>query len=91
MTLYLFYNPKDQDDECKRIYAFADKAERELSDKITVKRPDIERERSLLTTFSVKVLPTILIIAPNGNEQSRFEGEGDSVEAALQKTFEDLR
>lgn len=38
--LCLFHDPSDQDAGCRRIYAFADQAERELSGKIEVRRPD---------------------------------------------------
>ena len=90
-TLYLFHDPKDQDEECRRIYKLADKAERELSNTITVRRPDIQRESALLNRYSVQVLPTILILSPDGKEKARFEGEGDSVASAVSNEFEKLK
>lgn len=90
-TLYLFHDPKDQDEECRRIYELADKAERELSDRLTVRRPDILRESALLNRYSVQVLPTILILSPDGKEKARFEGEGDSVASAVSNEFEKLK
>ena len=90
-TIYLFHNPKDQDDECRKIYAFADQAEKELYGSVIVRRPDIEREPALLDRYSVHVLPTILILSPDGKEQARFQGEGDTVAEALKKALEKLK
>ena len=91
LTFFLFHNPKDHDEECRKIYAFADRAEKELTNRVIVRRPDIDRERALLTQYSVRVLPTILIVSPLGIEQARFEGEGELVEAALQKAIENWK
>lgn len=89
--VYLFHDARDQDEGCRRIYAFADRAEKELSGEVVVRRPDVDRDTALLRRYSVKVLPTILIAGPGGKEEARFEGEGESVEAALNKALEGLK
>ena len=33
-VLYLFHDPRDQDEGCKAIYAFADSAEKDLKEKV---------------------------------------------------------
>lgn len=74
-VFYLFHNPSDQDAGCRRIYAFADRAESELAGKVEVRRPDVKREKNLVQQYQVRVLPTILIVSPTGEVQNRFEGE----------------
>lgn len=91
MIFYLFHDPSDQDAECKKIYSFADRAEHELSESIVVRRPDVEQDKDLMTRYNIKILPTIIIVAPGGEEEERFEGEGNSVEVALEKTMIRLR
>lgn len=77
---YLFHDPSDQDAGCRRIYSFADRAESELSDKVEVKRPDVENEKSIVEQYEVRVLPTILVITPDGKVAERHEGEdGETV------------
>ena len=73
-VFYLFHNPKDQDEECRTIYAFADDVERDLSGRVKVLRPDVKAETALVEKYKVKVLPTILITSPDGTEQQRFDG-----------------
>ena len=87
-TLYLFHNPKDQDEECREIYAFADRAEKELADKLIVKRPDPKVDEVLLKRYSIRVLPTILIASTQGDELERFEGEGEVVSSNLHQMME---
>ena len=77
---YLFHDPSDQDAGCRRIYSFADRAESELSAKVEVKRPDVEKEKSVVDKYQVKVLPTILVVTPDGTVTERHEGEdGETV------------
>lgn len=77
---YLFHDPSDQDAGCRRIYAFADQAENELSARVEVKRPDIKTEKAIVDKYQVRVLPTILLVAPDGQVTMRFEGEdGDTI------------
>ena len=44
-AFYLFHDPSDQDEGCRRIYAFADRAEREFSSRLEVKRPDVKERK----------------------------------------------
>lgn len=90
-TFYLFHNPQDQDEECREIYAFADRAERELVGRFEVKRPDVKAEKALVDKFQVRVLPTILIVSATGEVQERFEGEGEQVTARIEKAFARLK
>ncbi|MCI0612111.1 hypothetical protein L0244_03895 [bacterium] len=89
--LYLFHNPKDQDEECRRIYAAVEHAEHELTKKAIVKRPDLERDQLFLKKYSIRVLPTILITSSQGEEEERFEGEGESVESAFNRSVARLK
>ena len=90
-TFYLFHNPQDQDEECRQIYAFADRAERELVGRLEVKRPDVKAEKSLVDKFQVRVLPTVLIISPTGEVQERFEGEGEAVASRIETALRRLK
>lgn len=54
-VFFLFHEPSDQDAGCRRIYAFADRAERELAGRVEVRRPDVERERNLVEQYQVRV------------------------------------
>lgn len=88
---YLFHNPKDQDEECREIYAYADRAERELAGRVVVKRPDVKTETALVEKYKVKVLPTILIASSDGAEQERFEGEGEKVSTGVENAIARLK
>ena len=90
-TFYLFHNPQDQDEECRQIYSFADRAERELAGRFEVKRPDVKAEKTLVDKYQVRVLPTILIVSPTGEVQERFEGEGEQVTSRIEKVFARLK
>jgi thioredoxin-like negative regulator of GroEL len=90
-VFYLFHNPKDQDEECREIYAYADRVERELAGRVVVKRPDVKTEKALVEKYKVKVLPTILITAPDGTEQERFEGEGEKVSSGVETAIAKLK
>ena len=90
-TFYLFHNPQDQDEECRQIYSFADRAERELVGRFEVKRPDVKAEKALVDKFQVRVLPTILIVSPSGEVQDRFEGEGEQVASRIENAFTRLK
>ena len=90
-TFYLFHNPQDQDEECRQIYSFADRAERELAGRFEVKRPDVKAEKALVDKFQVRVLPTILIVSPTGEVQERFEGEGEQVASRIENAFTRLK
>lgn len=74
-TFYLFHDPSDQDEGCRVIYAFADRAESELASRVEVKRPDVKADKATMDKFKVRVLPTILLVAPDGQVTERFEGE----------------
>lgn len=87
----LFHDPSDQDEGCRRIYAFADRAEREFSSRLEVKRPDVKSEKSIVDKYQVKVLPTILIVSPAGTVEERFEGEGKETVAKLEQAFSRLK
>lgn len=89
-VFYLFHNPKDQDEECREIYAYADRVEREHSGRVIVKRPDVKSETALVEKYKVKVLPTILITSPDGTEQERFEGEGEQVSSRIKNAVAKL-
>lgn len=90
-TFFLFHNPQDQDEECRQIYSFADRAERELVGRFEVKRPDVKAEKALVDKFQVRVLPTILIVSPSGEVQERFEGEGEQVASRIENAFTRLK
>lgn len=90
-ALYLFHNPQDQDKECRQIYSFVDRAERELAGRIEVKRPDVKAEKALVDKFQVRVLPTILIVSSTGDVQERFEGEGDEVASRIENALTRLK
>ena len=90
-TFYLFHNPQDQDEECRQIYSFADRAERELAGRFQVKRPDVKAEKALVDKFQVRVLPTILIVSPTGEVQERFEGEGEEVASRIENALTRLK
>lgn len=90
-VFYLFHNPKDQDEECREIYAYADRVERELAGRVIVKRPDVKTEKALVEKYKVKVLPTILITSPDGREQERFEGEGEKVSSGVETAIAKLK
>lgn len=89
--LYLFHDPSDQDDGCRRIYAYADKAESELAGKVEVRRPDVKREKNIIEQFQVRVLPTILLVSPTGTVEERFEGEDHSTAARIEQALERLK
>ena len=90
-VFYLFHNPKDQDEECRTIYAFADAVERDLPGRVKVMRPDVKTETALVEKYKVKVLPTILITSPDGTEQERFEGEGEQVSSKIKNAIAKLK
>lgn len=90
-TLYLFRDPSDQDEGCRRIYEFADRAERELAGSVDVRRPDVEREKNTLTQYQVHVLPTILLVSATGEVQERFEGEGNATAKRIEQTLQRLK
>lgn len=90
-TFFLFHNPQDQDEECRQIYSFADRAERELVGRFEVRRPDVKAEKALVDKFQVRVLPTILIVSPTGEVQERFEGEGEQVASRIENAFTRLK
>lgn len=90
-TLYLFRDPSDQDEGCRRIYEYADRAERELAGRVEVRRPDVEREKSTLAEYQVRVLPTILLVSPTGEVQERFEGEGSVTAQRIEQTLQRLK
>lgn len=90
-VFYLFHDPSDQDEGCRRIYAFADRAERELVGRVEVKRPDVKNEKSVADKYQVRVLPTILIVAPDGAVGGRFEGEDKGTVARLEEAFNRLK
>ena len=90
-TFYLFHNPQDQDEGCRQIYSFADRAERELVGRYEVKRPDVKAEKALVDKFHVRVLPTILIVSPTGEVQDRFEGEGEEVASRIETALTRLK
>lgn len=90
-TFYLFHNPQDQDEGCRQIYSFADRAERELTGRVEVKRPDVKADKALVDKFQVRVLPTILIVSPAGEVQDRFEGEGEQVISRIENAFARLK
>ena len=90
-VLYLFHNPKDQDEECREIYAYADNVERDMAGRVKVLRPDVKAETTLVEKYKIKVLPTILITAADGTEQERFEGEGDKVTSGIKNAVAKLK
>lgn len=89
--LYLFHDPSDQDAGCRRIYAYAERAEKEMAEKVEVRRPDVEREKPLVEQFQVRVLPTILIVSPTGAVEERFEGEDSQTAARIEQALERLK
>lgn len=90
-VFYLFHDPSDQDEGCRRIYAFADRAERELSGRVEVRRPDVERERNVVEQYQVRVLPTILLVSANGRVEERFEGEDRETATRIEQTLTRLK
>ena len=91
LVLYLFRDASDNDAGCQRIYAYADRAEKDFAGKVDVRRPDVEREKATAEQFHVKVLPTILLVSPNGEVQERFEGEDRETVAKLDQAFDRLK
>lgn len=90
-TFYLFHDPSDQDAGCRRIYAFADQAEKELSARVEVKRPDVKTEKATVDKYQVRVLPTILVVSPNGEVTERFEGEDGNTIKGLEGMISRLK
>ncbi len=90
-VFYLFHNPKDQDAECREIYAYADNVERDMTGRVKVLRPDVKAETALVEKYKVKVLPTIVITSADGTEQHRFEGEGEKVSAGIKDAVAKLK
>lgn len=90
-AMYLFHNPKDQDEECREIYAYADNVERDMPGRVKVLRPDVKAETALVEKYKIKVLPTILITSPDGTEQERFEGEGEKVSSGIKNAVARLK
>ncbi len=90
-AFYLFHDPTDQDEGCRRIYAFADRAERELADRLEVKRPDVKNEKGMVDKYQVRVLPTILIVSSAGAIEGRFEGEDKETIARIEEAFSRLK
>lgn len=90
-AFYLFRDPSDEDEGCRRIYAFADRAERELAGKIDVKRPDVKSEKSIVDRYQVRVLPTILVVGADGAVKERFEGEDKSTAASIEQALAKLK
>ncbi|MCS6804847.1 MAG: thioredoxin domain-containing protein [Acidobacteriota bacterium] len=90
-VFYLFHDPSDQDEGCRRIYAYADRAEREMAGKVEVRRPDVEREKSIMEQYQVRVLPTILLVSPTGVVEERFEGEDSQTAARIEQALERLK
>lgn len=90
-VFYLFHDPSDQDAGCRRIYAFADRCETELAGKVEVKRPDVEREKTLVEQYQVRVLPTILLVSPTGSVEERFEGEDKATAARIEQALDRLK
>jgi thioredoxin-like negative regulator of GroEL len=88
---YLFHDPSDQDEECRRIYAFANRAERELGGRVDVRRPDVERDRTVVEQYQVRVLPTILLVSANGTVEERFEGEDKETVTRIEQTLARLK
>lgn len=90
-TLYLFHDPSDQDEGCRRVYAFANEAERELAGRVEVKHPDVKAEREIVNKYKVRVLPTILLVSANGQVAERFEGEDGDTIRGLESMIERLK
>jgi Thioredoxin len=90
-VFYLFHDPADQDEGCRRIYSFADRAERELAGRIEVKRPDVKGEKGVVDKYQVRVLPTILVIDASGMVKERFEGEEKETAARLEDMMARLK
>ena len=88
---YLFRDPSDNDAGCRRIYAYADRAENELAGKVEVRRPDVEHEKNLAQQYQVRVLPTILLVSPAGDVQERFEGEDKATASRIEQTLDRLK
>lgn len=90
-VFYLFHDPSDQDERCRRIYAFAERAERELAGRVAVKRPDVKSEKSIVEKYQVRVLPTILIVSSAGAVEGRFEGEDKATISRIEEAFNRLK
>lgn len=90
-VFYLFRDPADQDEGCRRIYAFADAAERELAGRIDVKRPNVKNDKSIVDKYQVRVLPTILVVGADGAVKERFEGEEKETVAQLETMMTRLK
>jgi hypothetical protein len=91
LIFYLFHDPSDQDAGCRRIYSYADRAERELIGKVEVRRPDVKREKKLIQQYQVRVLPTNLLVSASGAVQERFEGEDDATAERIEQALERLK
>jgi thioredoxin-like negative regulator of GroEL len=90
-VFYLFHDPADQDEGCRRIYSFADRAEREMAGKIEVKRPDVKSEKGVVDKYQVRVLPTILVVDAGGVVKERFEGEEKNTAVRLEEMMARLK
>jgi hypothetical protein len=90
-VFYLFHDPADQDEGCRRIYSFADRVEREMAGKIEVKRPDVKSEKSVVEKYQVRVLPTILVVSVDDVVKERFEGEEKETAARLEEMMARLK
>ena len=89
--LYLFHDQTDQDADCRRIYAYADQAERELAGKCEVRRPVVKQEAGLVQQYQIRVLPTILLVSSGGEVQERFEGEDKATAGRIEQALARLK
>ena len=88
--LYLFFDDRDHDAGCEGVYAAFEKAKAGLPAGFESARFDIQREPARAENLGVRMLPTILLIRPDGTVAARIEGEGDEVYGKLRELISRL-
>lgn len=58
---------------------------------IAVEEFSLVSKSDLLARYHLLIIPTVLILDPNGQEVSRYEGEGRNTVKALRTSLEQLR
>lgn len=90
-TLYLFLDDRDHDAGCESVYAAFERERAGLPRGVVSVRVDARRDPELAKRLGVRMLPTILLVGPDGAVAERVEGEGGEVEGRLRRLAAGLR
>jgi hypothetical protein len=55
-----------------------------------VRRPDATQQKNLVDAYKVRVLPTILLVSPNGQVE-RFEGKDEPTAGRIEQALSRLK